>query len=213
MEFLVEKCNYQCPYCHNSSLVYQQSDNQINESEIFDYIIKRKGIIEGIVISGGEPTLQKDLISFLEKLRKFDIAIKIDTNGSLPNVLKEIIAKKLVDYIAMDIKNSIKKYSITTAIDNVNTLNVLESINIIKNCNIDHEFRTTIVKELHDLDDLKEIKKLIGKSKYYLQNFKDTESVIYNNLHGFTEEELLNIQNEVKNVNIRGLIIKRKEEE
>ncbi len=208
-----ERCNYQCPYCHNSSLVYDKSDNYIEESEIFDYLNKRKGILEGIVISGGEPTLQKDLKQFLEKLRTMYILIKLDTNGSNPLLLKDLIDHNLVDYVAMDVKNSLKKYPITTAINNINTDNILKSIEILKNSQIDYEFRTTIVKELHDMEDIKEIKKLIGKSKYYLQNFKDSEGVKYSNLHGFTENELKEIEKEIKGVKIRGLIHKKNEEE
>ena len=200
-----EGCNYRCPYCHNSLLVYEKSDYEMDEEEIFNYIDKRKGIIEGIVISGGEPTLQKDLKEFLIKLRNYPISIKLDTNGSNPKIIKELIDNNLVDYIAMDIKNSIKKYPITSAINKINTDNVLESINILKKSKIDYEFRTTIVKELHDIEDIKEIRKLIGKSKYYIQNFRDNENVKYSNLHGFTDIELNEIKNNIDGAIIRGL--------
>ena len=200
-----EGCNYRCPYCHNSLLVYEKSDYEIDKQEIFDYLDKRKGIIEGIVVSGGEPTLQSDLKEFLIKLREYPISIKLDTNGSNPNIIKELIDSNLVDYIAMDIKNSMEKYPITTAINKINTDNVLESINILKNSNIDYEFRTTIVKELHDIEDIKKIRKLIGKSKYYVQNFRDNENVKYSNLHGFTDNELKEIENNIDGAIIRGL--------
>ena len=200
-----EGCNYRCPYCHNSLLVYEKSDYEISEDEIFNYLDKRKGIIEGIVISGGEPTIQKDLIEFLKKLRNYPISIKLDTNGSNPDILEKILDNNLVDYVAMDIKNSIKKYPITTAIKNINVDNVLKSIKLLIHSNIDYEFRTTIVKELHDIDDIKEIRKLIGKSKYYIQNFKDNENVKYSNLHGFTSNELKEIENNIDGVVIRGL--------
>ena len=200
-----EGCNYRCPYCHNSLLVYEKSDYEIKEEEIFNYLDKRKGIIEGIVISGGEPTLQSDLKEFLIKLRNYPISIKLDTNGSNPKIIKELIDNNLVDYIAMDIKNSIKKYPITTAINKINTDNVLESINILKKSKIDYEFRTTIVKELHDIEDIKEIRKLSGKSKYYIQNFRDNENVKYSNLNGFTDIELNEIKNNIDGAIIRGL--------
>ena len=200
-----EGCNYRCPYCHNSLLVYEKSNCEIDKKEIFDYLDKRKGIVEGIVISGGEPTLQKDLIDFLKELRNYDVSIKLDTNGSNPDILKKIIDNNLVDYIAMDIKNSIKKYPITTAINKINTDNVLKSIELLKQNKVDYEFRTTIVKELHDLNDLKEIKKIIGKSKYYIQNFRDNENVKYSNLHGFTNDELKEIENNIDGAIIRGL--------
>ena len=200
-----EGCNYRCPYCHNSLLVYEKSEYEIDKKEIFDYLDKRKGIVEGIVVSGGEPTLQKDLIDFLKELRNYEISIKLDTNGSNPDILKKIIDNNLVDYIAMDIKNSIKKYPITTAINKINTDNVLKSIELLKQNKVDYEFRTTIVKELHDLNDLKEIKKLIGKSKYYIQNFRDNENVKYSNLHGFTNDELKEIENNIDGAIIRGL--------
>ena len=200
-----EGCNYRCPYCHNSLLVYENSEQIIKEEEIFDYLNKRKGVIEGIVISGGEPTLQKDLLDFLKKLRAYSVNIKLDTNGSNPEILKTILDNHLVDYVAMDIKNSIEKYPLTTAIKKINVDNVLKSIEILKNSHIDYEFRTTIVKELHDINDIKEIKKIIGKAKYYLQNFKDSKGVKFSNLHGFTNNEIKEIENNIDGVIIRGL--------
>ena len=208
-----EGCNYRCPFCYNSSLVYDKSNQTYTEEDIFRYLRKRKGIIDAICISGGEPTLQKDLIDFLKRLREEHVLIKLDTNGSNPDILKEIIDAKLVDYIAMDIKNVIEKYAITTGIDNINTNNILKSINLLKEGQVDYEFRTTIVKEFHTMDDIKAMSKLVKGSKYYLQNFEDNENVCYEGLHSFTEEELIEIEKDNKNLTIRGFIHNKKEEE
>lgn len=200
-----EGCNFKCPFCHNSPLVYDVSSSYYEESEIFSYLEKRKGIVEGIVVSGGEPTLQKDLIRFLKRLREIDVLIKLDTNGSNPKILKEILDNNLVDYVAMDIKNTYEKYD-TICDTKVNIKNIKESIKLLKESNIDHEFRTTIVKEFHTKNDIKEITEYIKGSKYYIQNFRDNENVIYDNLHSFTEKEIDDLKKEVKDFNVRGNI-------
>lgn len=201
-------CNYHCPFCHNSSLLDNSCKDVIPEKEIFEYLDKRKGIIEAIVVSGGEPTLQSDLKDFLRKLRQKDILIKLDTNGGNPKILKEIIEEKLVDYVAMDIKNSLEKYPLTTMISSLDVKNVLESISLLKENKIDYEFRTTIVKELHTIDDIESMTKLIGSSKYYLQNFKDCDGVEYEGLHGFSEIELKKFEEKFPGLIVRGLALR-----
>lgn len=206
-----EGCNYRCPFCHNSPLIEEVSGNYYTEEEIFEFLNKRKNILDAVVISGGEPTIQGDLKEFVKKLRKYNLLIKLDTNGSNPILLKELIDENLVDYVAMDIKNTLDKYFLTVGIDNVNTTNIKKSINILKNSSIDYEFRTTIAKEFHNLDDLINIKKMIGDSKFYIQNFRDNENVLYENLHDFSKEELKEIKNNIKDVIIRGFDIKEEE--
>lgn len=202
-------CNMKCPYCHNSSLIEIQ-EGQISEEEVFNYLTKREHILDGIVISGGEPLIQSDLKDFLRKLRKFNLKIKLDTNGLMSEKLKEIIDEKLVDYIAMDIKNEIANYKETANIKIDVSNQILTSIKLIENSNIDYEFRTTIVKQFHDIQNLINITKLLDKkSKLYFQNFSDSDGVLHKDLHGFSEQELAHIQNEVQlhfsNSSVRGL--------
>lgn len=184
-------CNYNCPFCHNSSLI-KNKDGAIKEEVIFEYLNKRKNIIDAVSISGGEPLIQEDIIDFIKKIKELGYKVKIDTNGSKPDVLKELIDNKLIDYIAMDIKNTLLKYEKTTG---YNSDNIIESIKLIENSNLDYEFRTTIVKELHNIDDIKDILKLINKkSKYYIQNFKRNDQVLNKNLNGFSTIELIDMK-------------------
>lgn len=203
-------CNFRCPFCQNSTLIDNNYEECISEDTIFKYLKKRKGVLEGVVISGGEPTLQKDLKSFIKKIKALGYFVKLDTNGFNSKILKELIDENLIDYVAMDIKNEICKYSATCGLNQMKVDNILESINILENSKIDYEFRTTIMKEYHDIDSIKSILKLIGsKPKYFLQNFRLSENVIDKNIHGFSIEELKKLEHalnvEYKNVKVRDL--------
>jgi pyruvate formate lyase activating enzyme len=152
-------------------------NNLIDENEIKKYIWERKNKIEAVVVSGGEPTLQSDLINFLIWLRGTGLKIKLDTNGSQPEVIKYILDKKLIDYVAMDIKTSFEKYNKVCGLE-INKNNVVKSINLIKNSKVDYEFRTTVFKKFVELNDLVEIGRLInGAKKYFLQNYVYRESI------------------------------------
>ncbi len=202
-------CNYCCAYCQNSALTKFNKENMIDEDEIISYLIKRQNILDGIVISGGEPTMQEGLIPFLRKIKNTGMLIKLDTNGSNPTVLKKIIEEKLVDYIAMDIKEDFSKYEeITKCTVNVHSLQ--KSIELITKSGIDYEFRTTIIKDYHSIKDIENILNYIPKNaKYYLQNFRDSDGVLDKALRSFSHEELELWQNEFKqnypNLKIRGL--------
>lgn len=202
-------CNFKCPFCHNSGLITgTNKSNIINEQVIFDYLDKRKGLIDGVCISGGEPLLQTDIELFIKKIKERGYKIKLDTNGSKPSLLKKLIDGNLLDYVAMDFKNTFSKYDVTTGIK-TNIADIKESIEVLKNSNIDYEFRTTVVKELHSFDDIKEILNFIGTdAKFYIQNYRDCETVLTKGLHGFSEDELLNIEKNLKrkypNLIIRG---------
>ena len=204
-------CNFRCPFCHNSDLVNgMDSKNQISEKEILDYLEKRKGLIDGICISGGEPLLQKDIAIFMKLVKEKGLKVKLDTNGSKPQILKKLIQDNLVDYVAMDVKNSFSNYDQTSGVVNIDLKKVKESIEILKNSNIDYEFRTTVVKELHSFEDLKLICEYLGKNvKYYLQNYRDCETVLVSGYHGFEREELLEFKNKLNkdypNVMVRGI--------
>jgi pyruvate formate lyase activating enzyme len=203
-------CNYNCSFCQNADLIPLTKEGFIKEEEIFAYLNKRHNVIDGIVISGGEPTIQKDLKNFIKKLKEYKILVKLDTNGSNPKILKELINENLIDYVAMDIKNIFDEYSEIIRIPNVKIANIKESINILKNSKIDHEFRTTIMKEYHDFNKIKKICSYLGANeKYYLQNFVLSERVNVQNLTPFSKEELKEIEQKLikdfPNVKVRGL--------
>ena len=177
-------CNMRCPFCHNAILVIDAKHQPIVEEQyILDYLNKRKGIIDGLCITGGEPTLQKDLDKFIIKCKETGVKIKLDSNGTNPEILKSLIEQNLLDYVAMDIKNCKDKYSIT-ANASIDLTKIQESIDILEASSIDHEFRTTLVKEFHTIDDIEKIAQwLDGTKKYYLQKFEDKGGCIQDGLH------------------------------
>ena len=204
-------CNFRCPFCHNKDLVGDEIEHEIiEEKEVFKYLEKRKGILDGICITGGEPLLQKDIEDFITKVKEMGFKVKLDTNGSSPSKLKRLLDKGLLDYVAMDIKNDFLNYDKTSGIERINIENIKRSIDIIENSNVEYEFRTTVVKELHNILQLEEICKYLGpNAKYYIQNYKECDSVLKKGLSGFNEKELLSIQDRLKmtnpNVMVRGI--------
>lgn len=194
-------CNFKCPFCHNSSLIDLKKEND-KYNEVISYLNKRKGILDGVCITGGEPLIHKSIKDLIKEIKSMGFLVKLDTNGSNPSMLKELIDEKLIDYVAMDIKNTFDKYEMTIGCK-TNIDNIKKSIEIIENSCIDYEFRTTIVKEFHTFDDIKNIAKMLNsKSKYYIQNFKNSDGVLNKKLNGFTNEELENLQKELNNKNI-----------
>lgn len=194
-------CNLRCPFCHNSGLV-TNNYNEISFDSIYEYLKKRIGILDGVCITGGEPLIHADIKDYIKKIKDLGYLVKIDTNGCNPKLLKELIDLKLVDYIAMDIKNIYSKYDITSGVK-VNIDNIKKSISIIENSGIDYEFRTTIVKEFHSTQDIKEILSYISSnSNYYIQNFKNSTDVFNRNLSSFSEKELVEMKNKINNKNI-----------
>lgn len=178
-------CNFRCPFCHNAPLVVGNlKSQQIDESEVFDYLQKRKGLVDAVCVTGGEPTLQPDLCDFLAKVRSMSYATKLDTNGLRPDVLKAVLDDKLVDYVAMDVKNSPEKYAHTVGVQNVDMGKILGSIQLLKNSGIDFEFRTTLIKEFHTADDVQKIAYLVsGAPRYFMQKYNDNDGCI---AHGYT---------------------------
>ncbi len=184
-------CDFRCPFCHNSELITGDAEVIMDDKELLDFLKKRQGILEGVAITGGEPLLRKDIKDFLIAIKELGYPIKLDTNGNNPTVLKELVNEGLVNYVAMDVKNSKEKYARTIGFDKFDITNVDESINFLLNANIDYEFRTTVLKELHDESSFEGIGKWIqGAKKYFIQNFVDRDTVVYDGLHGFDEEEL-----------------------
>jgi len=204
-------CNFRCPFCHNRDLVENEIEHEIiDEKEVFKYLEKRKGILDGICITGGEPLLQRDIEDFISKVKEMGFKVKLDTNGSSPFRLKSLLDKGLLDYVAMDIKNDFLNYDKTSGIERINIENIKRSIDIIENSNVEYEFRTTIVKELHNMFQLEQICKYLGPNvRYYIQNYKDCDTVIQKGLSGFDNDELINIQNQLRmtnpNVMVRGI--------
>lgn len=183
-------CNFLCPFCHNALLVTEKAEEFLTEEEIFSFLKKRQGILDGVCVTGGEPTLQKDLKSFLKKIKDMGFEIKLDTNGYKPDLLREIISEGLCDYVAMDIKNTPDKYALTVG-KTVDTEKILESISILKEGKIPCEFRTTVVKEFHTEDDIKEIARLLKSDiAFFLQQFKDSGNLIEDGLSAYTNEEM-----------------------
>lgn len=188
-------CNFRCPYCHNSIAV-NNTEGKINEEEVISFLKKRKKFVEALCISGGEPTLQKDLYDFICIVKQEGFHIKLDTNGTNPSLLKRLIDEKLVDYVAMDIKAPLAKYPLVTQV-NVDIDSIKESINILLENKVDYEFRTTICKELISIDDIKAISEEIKGCKLYaLQNFRDGETVLEgkNKFTSYKTEELNEIE-------------------
>jgi len=170
-------CNFRCSYCHNSSAVNNIGD-RIDEDEVINFLKKRKKFVDALCISGGEPTLQNDLYKFICRVKEEGFLIKLDTNGTNPNLLRRLIDEKLIDYVAMDIKAPLAKYP-NVIQTNINLDDILESINILLENKVDYEFRTTICKELLSVEDIKTIaNQLKGCKTYVLQNFRDGETVL-----------------------------------
>lgn len=169
-------CNFRCPYCHNPELVTGEQGD-ITQEYVLNFLKNRRGKLEGVVVTGGEPCLQKDLPDFLRILKEMDYAVKLDTNGSHYEMLKSIIDDELTDYIAMDIKAPLEKYE-TVANTNFNVQNIIKSIDLIMNSGVDYEFRTTVVKNLLSPQDFDKIGFLAdGADKYFIQNFLYTKTL------------------------------------
>ena len=202
-------CNFKCPFCYNTPLIpLNECREYISESELLSFLDKRKGILQGVAITGGEPLINKDIKDLIIKIRELGFKVKLDTNGSFPDVLKNLIEEGLVDYVAMDVKNTYEKYDLTAGV-HVNAQNIKRSINILLQGKVDYEFRTTVIKEFHEIDDFDEIGKMIkGAKNYFLQSFQDKESV-HGHFSPLTKEELemccKKAQKYVPNTNIRGI--------
>ncbi len=173
-------CNMRCPFCHNALLVTRVSESEtFSEEEVLSFLKKRTGILDGICITGGEPLLQNDLADFIIEIRKLNFKIKLDTNGTFPDKLSDLLDTGLIDYVAMDIKNSPEKYPLTVGLPDFDPKPVFESANILMNSPVPYEFRTTLVHEYHTFDDIEKIGRLLsGAKNYYLQNFEDSGDLV-----------------------------------
>ena len=185
-------CNFRCPFCHNAALVtHIDNSNFFTEDYVLDYLKKRAGILDGVCITGGEPLMHSDLPEFIKKVKALGYKVKLDTNGSYPEKLATLIDSGLIDYVAMDIKNCKEKYLQTADCSADDLQKVEQSVEILKTSKIDFEFRTTVVKEYHETEDIKKIAEWIAPAKkYFLQNFIDSGDIIKNNLSAHDRETL-----------------------
>ncbi len=187
----LEGCNFRCPFCHNADMAESKSPDRMPQEEFFEFLKKRQGILDGVCVSGGEPLMSDEIFDFLKKIKDMGYKVKLDTNGSFPKKLKKAVESGLCDYVAMDIKNAPAKYGQTSGNEKITFDAVNESIEFLKNADISHEFRTTVVKNFHTKDDVAEIAKIIGADeKYFIQQFHDGETVLMGGLQEFDTEEI-----------------------
>ena len=204
-------CNMRCPFCHNASLVTRAATvPTIAEDEVLSYLMKRRNILEGICITGGEPTLYPELPLLIAKIKELGYRVKLDTNGTNPAMLKSLAKDHFIDYVAMDIKNSKIKYPITSGNSILNIDFIVESIRFLIDGSLDYEFRTTLVKELHNEEDMHSIGDWIKEAKaYYLQSYQDSDDILSPGYHSHTKDMLSTfvsiLEKYIHNVTLRGV--------
>lgn len=188
-------CNFRCPFCHNASLVtHIDLSERISEDDVLSYLNKRKGLLDGVCITGGEPLLQNDVNDFIKKVKDMGYGVKLDTNGSNPQKLKELIDNGLVDYVAMDIKNSKEKYPLTAGCT-VDVDAVSKSVELLLFDAVDYEFRTTVVHPLHTVEDIAAVAEWIkGAKRYFIQGFKDSGDLIGSGMSRLPDDTLKAMQ-------------------
>lgn len=184
-------CNFRCPFCHNGPLVlHPESASKIDFERILDYLRKRKGVVEGVCISGGEPTLGDDLLDKMREIKALGYKIKLDSNGYRPEIIQKALDEGLVDYFAMDIKNSPDLYGKTCGLKDMDVSRIIQSIALIMGSGKEYEFRTTIIKEFHSVESISEAAKMIqGADKYFLQMYVDRDGCIEHGFHAVDKEE------------------------
>ena len=185
-------CNFRCPFCHNGGLVLDPgAEPEMGREEILAFLKKRQGILEGVCVTGGEPTLASELPGFLEEIKALGYQVKLDTNGSRPEMVRVLLEEKLADCVAMDIKSSPENYGKVTGIRQMHMDEIMESVELIRKKAPAYEFRTTVVRELHDAEDFRKIGKwLAGADAYYLQAYQDSDQVIRSGFSSYTRKEL-----------------------
>ena len=194
-------CNFRCPFCHNSSLVVRAGEvDEIPMESFLSYISKRKGLLDGVAITGGEPLLNPDIDELMRKIRAEGLLIKLDTNGAYPDRLEALLDEGLVDYVAMDIKNTKEKYALTAGLDESFDISTIDrSIDVIMKKAPDYEFRTTVVRELHTPEDLVAISEWITDAKnYFLQKYVDSGDILAEGFSAYSDGEMLDILGKVR---------------
>ncbi|MBE6653272.1 MAG: anaerobic ribonucleoside-triphosphate reductase activating protein [Ruminococcaceae bacterium] len=204
-------CNFRCPFCHNASLVLtdRTDESVMPEEEFFTFLARRRGMLQGVCITGGEPTLQPDLPAFIARIKDMGYAVKLDTNGYRPEVLRRLTEAGLLDYVAMDIKNSLPLYGKTVGIESFDTRPVEESMDYLMENRVPFEFRTTLVRGLHTVDSIRTMgERLAGPEPFFLQAFKDSGDLICGGMEGISPSEtraMLDVlRRHIPNAQIRG---------
>ena len=185
-------CNFRCPFCHNALLVTDiDRSSYYDEREVLDFLESRRGVLDGVCLTGGEPLIWNQTADFLARVKEKGFAVKLDTNGSFPDKLREAVNRGVVDYVAMDVKNSREKYAVTVGAKEFDIRPVEESVEFLKSGAVDYEFRTTVAEPLHDTEDIESIARWIsGAKRYFLQNFKDSGNLIGEGMSAKTEDQL-----------------------
>ena len=202
-------CNFRCPFCHNGQMVLNPASmDRIPEEEVLAFLEKRKKILDGVCITGGEPTIHADLPDFIRKVKSIGYPVKLDTNGTHPDMVKSLADEKLIDYIAMDIKNVYDKYPETAGCSRGLIDNVKRSIELIKGLGIPYEFRTTVVKELHNEEDIAGMCDMAGDTdRYFLQSYEESDNVIEKRFSAYSFEDFNSMLDHIKGgkPNLRGI--------
>ena len=203
-------CDFRCPFCHNFELVDGSAPPVLEDAEFFSFLEKRHGLLDGVAVTGGEPCLRPELPAFLGRIREMGYAVKLDTNGTSPERLRSLVLGGLVQYVAMDIKNSPGKYALTAGVPDAGLERINRSIAFLRQGHVDYEFRTTVVDELHDAADFEAIAKWIeGAPRYFLQPFTDRDSVPTEGFHAPSPERmrayLRIVQTALPGAEIRGM--------
>ena len=184
-------CNLRCPFCHNSELLDASAETVMDDAGLLDFLKKRRGMLDGVAFTGGEPLLRPELPELMRQIRAMGYAVKLDTNGTRPDALERILAGGLADYVAMDVKNGPSRYAETCGAAAMDLAPIYASIDLLRACAPDYEFRTTVVEELHDDASFAEIGPMIrGAKRYYLQPFKDRDTVAFSGFHAPDGEKL-----------------------
>ncbi len=192
-------CNFKCPYCHNGDLV-SCVENKVDAVDWLDYLKERRGLIDGVVISGGEPSMWQSVMPLVREVKKLSMKVKVDTNGSNPDWIEALLNEGALDYIAMDLKNSPKKYEMTVGLDLVDKQALYKSIDLIVKSGIPHEFRTTLTKEFHEIEDLVEMATLInGSRRYVLQQYQHSpKQLVSTEYTAYTVEEMNRMKDQIQ---------------
>lgn len=203
-------CDFRCPFCHNGELLDGTAETLMTDRELLAFLEKRKGLLDGVAFTGGEPTLRPDLPALMAEIRAMGFAVKLDTNGNHPDALRRILGEGLVDYVAMDVKNSPERYGETIGIPDFDVSNIEKSLTLLKMSGADYELRTTVVKEFHDEDSFRAIGPWIaGAKRYFLQCFTDRDTVPRQGLHAPEKDELERfadiVRPYVQEVSLRGV--------
>ena len=209
-------CNFRCPFCHNKDLLDGKAEPWITEEELLKFLKKRQGLLDAVCISGGEPTLQRELTELARKIKDMGYLVKLDTNGSNPTLLKELVEAGVLDYVAMDIKNCPQRYGETAGVPKMNLEKIQESIRLLMSDAVDYEFRTTVAEQLHSAQDMKELGQWLQTlspqtkpKRLFIQPYRDSEGVLSPGLCAPQRDTLTDfcreLQPYVQNVSIRGM--------